>query len=84
MITTTYTDFRTNMKTYMDRVTRDADNVIINRGNGQAVVIMSLEEYEAIKETHYVLSSPKVMEAIKKGEKEIAEGNLSEFNLDEI
>jgi antitoxin YefM len=84
MITTTYTDFRTNMKTYMDRVTRDADNVIINRGNGQAVVIMSLEEYEAIKETHYVLSSPKVMESIKKGEKEIAEGNLSEFNLDEI
>ena len=51
MITTTYTDFRKNLKGFLDRVTDDADSVIINRPEGKAVVIISMEEYESLKET---------------------------------
>ena len=48
MITATYTDLRSNLKGFLDRVVKDSDNVIVNRGNGSAVVIMSLEEYESL------------------------------------
>ena len=73
MITATYTDLRSNLKSYLDRVVNDSDNVIVNRGNGSAVVIMSLEEYESMVETAYVMSQPDLMEAIRQGEEDVDE-----------
>lgn len=84
MITTTYTDFRKNLKGFLDRVTDDADSVIINRPEGKAVVIISMEEYESLKETQYILSSRKMREIIRKGESDIREGNYKVVDPDEL
>ena len=84
MITTTYTDFRKNLKGFLDRVTDDADSVIINRPEGKAVVIISMEEYESLKETQYILSSRKMREIIRKGEADIHEGNYKVVDPDEL
>lgn len=84
MITTTYTDFRKNLKGFLDRVTDDADSVIINRPEGKAVVIISMEEYESLKETQYILSSRKMREIIRKGEVDIREGNFKVVDPDEL
>ena len=84
MITTTYTDFRKNLKGFLDRVTDDADSVIINRPEGKAVVIISMEEYESLKETQYILSSRKMRDIIRKGESDIREGNYKVVNPDEL
>ena len=75
MIATTYSAFRSNLKHYLDRVTDDAESVIINREGEKAVVIISMEEFEAMHETQHILSSPKVMEAMAAAEKDIREGN---------
>ena len=75
MIATTYSAFRSNLKHYLDRVTDDAESVIINREGEKAVVIISMEEYEAMRDTQHILSSPKVMEAMAAAEKDIREGN---------
>ena len=84
MITTTYTDFRKNLKRFLDRVTDDADSVIINRPEGKAVVIISMEEYESLKETQYILSSRKMRDIIRKGESDIREGNYKVVDPDEL
>ena len=84
MITATYTDLRSNLKSYLDRVVNDSDNVIVNRGNGSAVVIMSLEEYESMVETAYVMSQPDLMEAIRQGEEDVKNGNYEVVNVDEL
>ena len=84
MITTTYTDFRKNLKGFLDRVTDDADSVIINRPEGKAIVIISMEEYESLKETQYILSSRKMREIIRKGEADIREGNYKVVDPDEL
>lgn len=84
MITTTYTDFRKNLKGFLDRVTDDADSVIINRPEGKAVVIISMEEYESLKETQYILSSRKMREIIRIGEADIREGNYKVVDPDEL
>ena len=84
MITATYSDLRSNLKDYLDRVVRDYDNVIVNRGGGSAVVIMSLEEYEAMQETAYVMSQPDLVEAIRQGDDDVKNGNYEIVNIDEL
>lgn len=75
MRTANYTDLRANLKGYIDSVIDDCDTVIINRGNGTGVVMISLDEYNSLKETEYIMSSPETMEAIRKGEDDIRNGN---------
>ena len=76
MRTANYTDLRNNLKGYIDAVINDLDTVIVNRGGGAGVVLMSLEEYNAIRETEYIMSSHGTMEAIRKGEEDIKNGNV--------
>lgn len=59
MLTTTLSDFRKNTKSYLDAVTDDAETLIINRGKDTGVVIISLEEYNALQATTHELSSKK-------------------------
>jgi antitoxin YefM len=57
MLTTTISDFRRDIKRYLDKVTENFETLIINRGKDSGVVIMSLAEYNSLNETHYELSS---------------------------
>ncbi len=84
MITATYTDLRSNLKEYLDRVVKDSDNVIVNRGGGAAVVIMSMEEYESMMETAYVMSQPDLVDAIRQGDEDVKNGNYEVVNIDEL
>ncbi|MBC8039285.1 MAG: type II toxin-antitoxin system prevent-host-death family antitoxin [Opitutaceae bacterium] len=54
----TYTAARENLASTMDRVCEDHDPVIITRNRDQAVVMMSLEDYESLQETAYLLRAP--------------------------
>jgi antitoxin YefM len=42
----------------MDRVCADHNPVIITRNRDQAVIMISLDDYEALQETAYLLRSP--------------------------
>ncbi|MGM9799012.1 MAG: type II toxin-antitoxin system Phd/YefM family antitoxin, partial [Parabacteroides sp.] len=44
MRTANFTDFRANLKGYIDAVIDDCDTVLINRNHGKGVVLMSLDE----------------------------------------
>ena len=46
----TYTAARENLASTMDQVCRDSAPVIITRNREQAVVMISLDEYEALEE----------------------------------
>lgn len=59
MITTTITDFRKDIKEYLNRVTDNFETLIINRGKNSGVVVISLEEYNALNTTQHELSSEK-------------------------
>jgi antitoxin YefM len=57
MLTTTLSDFRKDIKRYLDSVTDDYETLIINRGKDTGVVIISLEEYNSLNATQHELSS---------------------------
>ena len=55
----TYTAARQNLAKTMEKVCSDHAPVIVTRKTSNSVVIMSLEDYEALEETAYLLRSPK-------------------------
>jgi len=57
MLTTTISDFRKDIKQYLDRVTENFETLVINRGKDRGVVIISLEEYNSLNATYHELSS---------------------------
>lgn len=54
-----YTAARQNLAKTMEKVCKDHTPVIVTRKSENSVVIMSLEDYEALEETAYLLRSPK-------------------------
>jgi antitoxin YefM len=57
MLTTSISDFRKDIKRYLDKVTDNFETLIINRGKDTGVVIMSLDEYNSLCATQHELSS---------------------------
>ena len=59
MLVTNISDFRKDIKSYLDKVAKNFETLIINRGKNENVVIMSLEEYNSLIATSHELSSRK-------------------------
>lgn len=81
MRTANYTELRKNLKEHIDAVIADNDALIVDRGNNTGVVMISLEEYNSIKETEYIMSNPEVLADIQQSLQEISEGKGIEVNL---
>lgn len=75
MRTANYSELRNNLKSYLDEVINDSEPLLVHRSGTESVVVISLEEYNSLKETEYIMKSPAMMEAIKKGEREIESGH---------
>ena len=56
----TYTDARASLKDVMDRVIYDHIEVVVTRKKREAVVMISLDEYNAIQETLHLQKSPEI------------------------
>ena len=54
----TYTSARENLASTINRVCEDNTPVVITRNRDQAVVMLSLSEYESLEETARLLRSP--------------------------
>ena len=57
MLTTTISDFRKDIKRYLDSVMDNFETLIINRGKDNGVVVISLDEYNSLCSTQHELSS---------------------------
>lgn len=58
MRTMSYSDSRARYAEMLDTVTDDREEVIITRAGHEPVVVVSLDDYESLKETAYLLKSP--------------------------
>lgn len=74
MKTANFTDLRNNLKGFLDGVINNSEPLIVHRSGSESVVVISLDEYNSIKETEYIMKSPAMMEAIHTSENEIKEG----------
>ncbi|MCW0134353.1 YoeB-YefM toxin-antitoxin system antitoxin YefM [Escherichia coli] len=58
MRTISYSEARQNLSATMMKAVEDHAPILITRQNGEACVLMSLEEYNSLEETAYLLRSP--------------------------
>lgn len=76
-----YSETRANLKEVMDRVVEDHDPVIVTRKRGEAVVMISLADWNAMDATRYLLSTEanerELMESIR--QLEAGEGQVREL-----
>jgi len=57
MIAANFSEFRTNLKNYLDKVEDNNETLIVKRKTGKGTVMISLDEYNSIMETVHLLSS---------------------------
>jgi len=81
MITTTISDFRKDIKRYLDTVTKNFETLIINRGKDNGVVIMSLDEYNSLTATQHELSSRTNEKRLDSAIEKLKSGDSFEKNL---
>ncbi len=83
MTTTTATNFRSNVKRYLDLVINDSQEVIISRGSESAVLI-PLDQFNSMKETEYLMSSKEMERVILQGMEDMKNGNYKEVDIDAL
>lgn len=84
MNTVTLRDLRANIKTYFDELEENKDVLIVPRSGGrEAIVLMTLSEYNSMKETEYLLSSPANKKVMEQAMLELDGKDTVEFKLDE-
>jgi len=81
MLTTTISDFRKDIKRYLDDVTQNFETLIINRGKDNGVVIISLAEYNSLKAPQHELSSKLNEQRLDNAIEKLKKGLLFEKDL---
>lgn len=78
-----YSTARANLATTMDRVCNDHAPVIITRKGESSVVMLSLDDYQALEETAYLLRSPANARRLLDAMEQLSAGQGSEHELAE-
>lgn len=76
------TELRKNMKITLDSVVDDSKEIIIHRPNHEDVVLVSLNEYNSLKETLYLLSSEKNRKRLYEGIEQVNNGKTITIDID--
>ncbi len=79
----TYTTARARLAETMDRVCNDHEAIIITRNGQQSVVMVSLDDFNALEETAYLLRAPKNARRLLDAIAELQEGLGTERELAE-
>ncbi len=77
----TYSGARANLARTMDRVCNDHEPLIITRNGEQSVVMLSLEDFQALEETAYLLRSPANARRLLSATAQLAAGQGTERDL---
>lgn len=81
---TSSTDLRKNLSAMMDRVTADHEPLLVTRVGGEPVVMISLEDYEAMDETSYLLSNPANATALRRSIAQLNESQTVTKTMEEL
>ena len=77
----TFSEARNNLKTILNRVVEDADCTIITRRDAEDAVVMSLDYYNSLMETLYLLKTPANAAHLQKSIEQFRQGKVTPREL---
>ena len=84
MLAVNYTNFRQNMKDYMDKATNDYETMIVTRKNNKNVVMISEETYNNLMENVYVMGNKSNYDWLMESKEQLESGKFKEHDLIEV
>ena len=81
MIAANYTEFRNELKNYLDNVEFNNETLIIERGSGKGTVLISLDEYNSMIETLHLLKSKKNAKRLFESIEQMKAGKKTQHKL---
>jgi len=81
MIAANFTEFRTDLKRYLDDVEQNNETLIIKRKSGKGTVMISLDEYNSILETVHLLKSKANADRLFESIQQMKDGEVLSKNL---
>ena len=81
MIAANYTELRIDLKKFFDNVEENNETLIIKRGKGKGIVMISLDEYNSIMETVHLLSSKANADRLYESIQQMKDGKVVEKDL---
>ncbi|MFC2117326.1 type II toxin-antitoxin system Phd/YefM family antitoxin [Bacteroidota bacterium] len=81
MIAANFTEFRTELKKYLDNVENNNETLIIKRKSGKGTVMISLDEYNSIMETVHLLSSKVNADRLYESIQQMRDGKVIQSEL---
>ncbi len=81
MDTMSYTTFRNQLASTLDKVNDDHKPILITRQNGKPAVVISLEDFQAYEETAYLMASPKNAERLNAAIAQVESGTTRSEGL---
>ena len=80
MAVATYSNVKNNFKFYCDMAIQDCDPIIVTNENSKNVVILSEDDFEALKETAFIASDENKMQRLRSSAQEIEDGGGEVFD----
>jgi len=76
-----YSDLRRNLKSYMDKVYEEREPLIVTRKNNENVVVMSIDQYNSLLETNYLLGTEANAQHLLESLRDARAGRTEEHEL---
>lgn len=76
-----FTEARNSLKAVLDSVVNDADTAVITRRDSEDAVVMSLDYYNSLMETVYLLRSPANAEHLNRSIEQFKAGKVTHRDL---
>ena len=76
-----FTDLHANLASHFDRIEADRTELVVTRQDHEPMVIVALSEWEGMRETLHLLSSPANADHLRRSIRSYEEGKASEQEL---
>jgi prevent-host-death family protein len=80
----TLADVKNHLSEVVDRLEREHGRVVVTKYGRPAVVLLTVEDLESLEETLEILSKPKLLDDIRRGDRDIKAGRIERVSRETV